>query len=415
MQGKPDAAHRPGNTGPVGDNQEGDGPSKVNVRALLVFVSVLVLVDTVFFTALTPLLPHYVHSLGLSKAAAGILVAAYPLGTLAGALPSGVVASRLGVRRAVVLGLCLMSGATLVFGFGTSIVVLDSARLAQGLGGACTWSGGLAWLAAGTPADRRGRALGVALGAAVAGALLGPVIGAVASGVGTAPAFAAATFAGLCLAVASLRVGTPLGGESQSLRSAVRALGDLGVSGGMWLTCLAGLAFGVIDVLAPLRLSALGASAAVIAGAFLGAAALEAVLAPLVGRLADKRGRLVPVKLSLLVAIAVSVLLPLLRPVGVLVALIVVGLPSYGTLFVPASAMISDGSDRLKLHQGLGFGLSNLAWAGGQAVAAVSSGAIAQATGDTVPYLVLAAAIGATFLATRPQGRRLLARSRTDS
>ena len=104
------------------------------------------------------------------------------------------------------LGLCLMSGATLVFGFGSSIVVLDSARFAQGLGGACIWGGGMAWLAGGTPPERRGRALGVALGVSVAGALVGPVIGAFASAVGTAPAFAAATFAGLCLALPSFRV-----------------------------------------------------------------------------------------------------------------------------------------------------------------------------------------------------------------
>ena len=43
------------------------------------FVCALVLVDTMFFTALTPLLPHYTQLGGLSKAGAGILVAAYPL------------------------------------------------------------------------------------------------------------------------------------------------------------------------------------------------------------------------------------------------------------------------------------------------------------------------------------------------
>ena len=31
------------------------------MRALLLFVCVLVLIDTMFFTALTPLLPHYTH------------------------------------------------------------------------------------------------------------------------------------------------------------------------------------------------------------------------------------------------------------------------------------------------------------------------------------------------------------------
>ena len=237
--------------------------------ALLVLVSAVVFVDTVFFTAVTPLLPHYVHTLRLSKSEAGVLVAAYPIGTLLGAMPGGLFASRIGVRPAVVAGLALMSAATLVFGFATSAVLLDLARFVQGVGGACTWAGGLAWLASAAPVDRRAAALGVAFGAAVGGALFGPVVGAIASRLGTGPTFAGATIAGTCLIVASLLVDVPSGDESQSLLSALLALRDPSLTGGMWLTFLAGLAFGVVDVLAPLRLAGLGASAIVIGAAFL--------------------------------------------------------------------------------------------------------------------------------------------------
>src|SRR4051794_17219310 len=125
------------------------------MRRLVVLVGIVVLVDTMLYSALAPLLPSLSDEFALTKSQSGLLVASYAVGTVLGALPAGWLIARLGPRTVMVGALCLMTVSGLWFAVADSIVSLDGARFVQGLGGAGTWTAGLAWLAQVAPRERR--------------------------------------------------------------------------------------------------------------------------------------------------------------------------------------------------------------------------------------------------------------------
>ncbi|HEX2468106.1 MAG TPA: MFS transporter [Solirubrobacterales bacterium] len=367
------------------------------MRRLFALVATVVLVDTMFYAAIAPLLPAYADDLDLSKTAAGVLSAAYPAGTLIGSLPSGWLAARIGVKRTLLVGLTLLGSSSLAFAFGDSVAVLDTARFAQGLGGACAWTGGLAWLMAASSRDRRGELIGSALAAAIAGVLLGPVLGGAATVAGPEPVFGAVAIVAIVLAAWAASLPAPPPSEAPGLRHITTALVSVPVLAAVWLVALPSLFAGVLDVLAPLRLDELGASGVAIGAVFLVAAAVEAVSSRAAGALSDRRGRELPIRAGLAACGAAALLLPL-PDLVVLLALAVVGAAlALSLLWAPSMALLSDAAEAEGVDQAFAFALVNLAWAGGQVVGGSAGAALADAYSDAVPYAICAALFAVSF------------------
>jgi MFS family permease len=368
-------------------------------RRLVFVVGAVVFVDTMFYAAITPLLPGLAHSLHLSKLSAGVLTASYPLGTLLAAVPGGILAVRIGPKRTVFVGLALLAGATLAFGLLDSPVALDVARLIEGVGGACSWAGGLAWIVAEAPPERRGGLIGGALGAGIAGALLGPVIGMVAAAIGRAGAFSAVVLLSLVLMIAAGRLPSVHSNSGQGLRELASSLGDRAIAVGIWLVALPAIAAGLLNVLGPLRMHELGAAAGVIGATFLAGAGIEALLSPVLGRLSDRRGRLLPLRFGLAGAAVLLVCFTLPSSAAALAIVLVATATTLGAFWAPAMAMLSDAAETRGLDQALAAALMNVAWAGGQILGSGAGGAVAKGLGDAAPTLAPAGLCAMTLLA----------------
>ena len=369
------------------------------MRRLLVLVSTIILVDAMLFGALAPLVPGYADEFGLSKAGAGLLVGAFGAGALLGGVPGGMAAARFGPKRAVLTGLVLLAVACFAFAAAEGPWTLGLARFLQGFSSTTTWAGALAWLTVAGPGERRGELLGTAFSAAVFGAIVGPMFGAVADEVSIRATFATVGLIALALAAwAGTRPAAPA--ETRQESGVVRALRDPGFVGGLWLNMLPALLFGLMVVLVPLRLDARGWSTLAIGAVFLAAGLLEAAVNPLLGRFSDRRGRLLPIRVALVASACVAVAFAVARDPVIVTGLTVLAALAFGGFYTPGMALVSDRAESVGLAQGLGFGIMNTAWAAGNMTGPSAGGALAEAAGDALPYLLAAALCALTLIAS---------------
>lgn len=367
-------------------------------RRTVVLIGVLLGFESVLYSVITPVLPHYAQVFGASKPAIGVLAASYPAGMIPGALLGGWIATRAGVRRTTALGLLLFTGAIVAFGFGSDIIVLDVLRFVQGIACGCIWGGGLAWVIAIAPRERRGEVLGSVFASAIFGTLIGPLLGTVAVATGTQVVFACVGGVSLALMAWTLAHPEPPRaalGAGAPLRVLAK---DPRIAFGCWLILLEACTIGATGTLLPLRLSRFGASGVAIGATFVLASLLSLLLNPAVGRLVDRRGIALPLTVGLATAAVLLALLPLPHSPLLLAALTVLTLGGPLTAYaMPAISIMTDAIERIGAALVFGSMLLNLAWATGETIGAPAAANVSRATSDAVPLVALATLMLATL------------------
>jgi len=176
---------------------------------------------------------------------------------------------------------------------------------------------------------------------------------------------------------------------------------------GCWVILLEACVIGATGTLLPLRLSHFGASGVAIGITFVIASLLALLVNPVVGRLLDRRGVVLPLIAGLAGTAVLLALLPVPRSPLPLAALTVLTLGGPLTACgLPAISITTDAIERIGAALAFGSMLFNLAWATGETIGAPAAASLSLATSDRVPLAALAALMLATLVPV------LLARSR---
>jgi MFS family permease len=350
-----------------------------------------VLVDTIFYAALYPLVPYFEDKLGLSKSVVGVLSGAYGAGVLVGSAPGGYLASRSGVRVTALVGLTLMAVTSVMFALADTTWLLVLARFAGGFGSALSWVAAFTWLVDRAPQERRAELIGVMVSAAVVGALLGPVLGSVAATLGLLPAFASVALAGAVIAAWAALEPAPVSSGEVSLLPALGMLRRPLLLTSLWFIGLSPLLFSALAVLVPLDLHRLGWGAAAVGTVFFASAVFEAFVHPLLGRWSDRSGYRPPVFAGLLTSIGILLLLTWVGNPWLIGLLVVLAAGAFNATLVPGTALFSRGTEKAGMERAVAFAITNFAWATGYAVGAPVGGFLADLRGDALSYLTLTA------------------------
>ncbi len=364
------------------------------MRRLVATIALLMVLDTVAYAAVIPLIPHYRAEFGLSPFGAGVLIASYSAAVLLFALPSGQLSDLLGSKWMTTVGAVALVAGMLLMAIANSFLVLLLARVLQGGADAVVWSAGIAWVSSVSAPEERGGRIGVIQGSGTIGFIAGPVIGAVAiSGVGITP-----TFLALAVLAVGLLVMIALQPQARRVPDVRPALSSMLaacyrqslITASVILIFVAAVVGGALQLLVTLQLSDSGMSGSGIGAVYTAGAILSSAIAVATGRGGDRYGR-VPLAVAgtaVLAAMIATLALPVSERWFVALAILVFGLEA--VLYATAYPLSVDGADRSQLGHGVVLGVVNLAWGIGAVLGPLAGSGLGDLTGSNVTYVLLA-------------------------
>jgi predicted MFS family arabinose efflux permease len=364
------------------------------VKRLLLLMYALVLLDEITLLAIVPLVPSYSDDFGLSGFGSGVLLSASSLAIVAGSIPGGVAADRLGSRRVTLAGGWLLVISCIGQAVAPDFWTLLAARSVFGVASAVVWSAGLSWLSDSADIERPG-ALGVVISVAGIGGMAGPAFaGVLADRVSRgAPFVILAVAAGLVVVMLTL---ADRGRERSHAHHALRQIASLArhdalIAGALVAMLIGGFSDGLVNLVAPAQLDAAGRSSAWIGVALSTAAALFILFSAIAAR----RGAAV-VTLGVIATCAglsglVAVPVLISGAAGVVVVMLLLRAPPLAVMYTVAFPVGVRGATRSGMGAGAVNGLLAFAWGGSNFVGSLSAGGLSQVAGHRGVYAVLVA------------------------
>ena len=372
-----------------------------NLRIAILICALGAMSESLFYTALAPMLTVLDDDFGFGREQAGLLVAGYAIGYWLGAYPAYRLAARYGPRACAAVGVGLVALATFAFAYGDTFAILMLARTLVGVGSVVAYTGLLAAAGAIAGPDRRGAAIGTTYSGSAAGSAVGPLVGSLAVSLGRGPVFTGVAVGQALVAALLTRLPTVPNTEHAPMRVMWSHLRSPKVRVGLWITSVPGFALGVLTLSGTYRLDEMRAGSTVIAIAFSGIAVINVFVAPRIGRASDRLGRRKPLMLALLVATIAIVLIAAAAFEVSTVALIAIAGAFMLAVAGPGLALVGDGIHDAGGDPAHATFLMNMFWGPAAALGAIAAGLVHGAIGAEISLLMLAAIAAVSFLFVR--------------
>lgn len=370
------------------------------------FRPTLVLSVVAFFvmmgiSIISPVLPAYALSFGVSLALVGLLISAFAVARVLLDIPAGIYASRFGMKRFMLIGLAIIAASSIIAGLATDYSTLLAARVFEGAGSAMYTTTSITAVSKLAPRESRGAHLSFYLSMFLLGTAFGPAIGGTVSdhfGLG-APFLVygicgAASFLMVLFWIADIR---PTAEEAE--RITLRQLGRLIVRYDLVSINLATIAIfvvrqGILNTMVPLYAKYnLNVGEGLLGLVLTVSAVCNLSSMVIVGRLTDRYGRKPFMMASLVLLASLTMLLPFTTGVmGLTIILVAMGF-AIG-LTGPIAAWIADVTEPRNL--GGAMGLFRTMGDMGFVIAPVALAALAGQAGANVgvlPFIVAGIAV----------------------